>query len=107
VRQNGTHPEQAVPGDSDFGECLSAAMLSESSKDGGPLASVYADGLRAFLDVLTEQFSDRERAVAGLARFVGARVIARAVESADPELAREFASAVHPEQDQPPLQASS
>jgi TetR/AcrR family transcriptional repressor of nem operon len=107
VRQNGTEPVQAVPTDRDFGECLSAAMLSESSKDGGPLASVYADGLRAFLDVLSEQFGDRERAVAGLASFVGARVIARAVESTDPELAGEFASAVHPGQGQPPLQASS
>jgi hypothetical protein len=83
-------------------------MLSESSKSGGPLGSVYADGLRAFLDVLTEQYGDRQRAIAGLASFVGARVISRAVASADPDLAAEFSAALHPaEEDQPRLQASS
>jgi len=92
----------------DFGACLSAAMLSESSK-ADELASVYADGLREFLGVLTEQFGDRERAVTELARFVGARVIARAVESADQGLADEFDSVLHPPQSQglARLQASS
>ncbi|MBV9089030.1 MAG: TetR family transcriptional regulator [Mycobacteriaceae bacterium] len=94
--------------DPDFGECLSAAMLSESSKSDGRLGSVYADGVRQFLDVLTEQYGDRGRAVTGLAGFVGARVISSAVASADPALANEFSAALHPpEQDQPRLQASS
>lgn len=103
LRRNGT-PTQ----DPDFGECLSAAMLSESSKSDGALGSVYAEGLRQFLDVLTEQYGDRERAVAGLASFVGARVISSAVASADLELAGEFSAALHPpEENQPRLQASS
>jgi TetR/AcrR family transcriptional regulator, transcriptional repressor for nem operon len=92
----------------DFGACLSAAMLSESSK-ADELASVYADGLREFLALLTEQFDDRQRAVTELARFVGARVIARAVESADEQLAEEFSAMLHPPQSQglARLQASS
>jgi TetR/AcrR family transcriptional repressor of nem operon len=106
LRRNGSRPHVAE--DSDFGECLSAAMLSESSKVGGPLGSLYAEGLRAFLDVLSEQYADRGRAVAGLAGFVGARVISRAVASADPELADEFTAALYlPEAAQPRLQASS
>ncbi|HZA11777.1 TetR/AcrR family transcriptional regulator [Mycobacterium sp.] len=79
----------------DLGEWMSAAMLSESSKASG-LASVFADGLRAVLDVLTEQFGDRQGAATGLARCVGARVISRAVEKADPELADEFDTTLHP-----------
>ena len=103
LRRNGTPTH-----DPDLGECLSAAMLSESSKSDGPLGSVYADGVRQFLDVLSEQYGDRERAVAGLAGFVGARVISSAVAAADPELAGEFSVALHPpEEDQARLQASS
>jgi TetR/AcrR family transcriptional regulator, transcriptional repressor for nem operon len=90
-RHNGT--ARADDLDADFAQCLSAAMLSESSKTQG-LASIYADGLRAFLDVLTDQSGDRPHAVSGLARFVGALVISRAVESADQELADEFADAM-------------
>jgi TetR/AcrR family transcriptional regulator, transcriptional repressor for nem operon len=103
LRQDSTAHEEP-----DFGACLSAAMLSESSK-AEPLASVYADGLREFLALLTEQFDDRQRAVTELARFVGARVIARAVESADESLAEEFSSLLHPPQSQglARLQASS
>jgi TetR/AcrR family transcriptional regulator, transcriptional repressor for nem operon len=92
-----------------FGECLSAAMLSESSKIHG-LASVYADGLREVLDVLTDEFGNRESAATELARFVGARVISHAVESADRGLANEFGAELHPPSAvQPPerLQASS
>ena len=102
LRRNG-----APRNDRNFGECLSAAMLSESSKSDGALSSLYADGVREFLDVLTEQYGDRARAVAVLTSFVGARVIARAVEAADPELASEFAGAIHPPEDQPRLHASS
>jgi TetR/AcrR family transcriptional regulator, transcriptional repressor for nem operon len=79
--------------DNGVGECLSAAMLSASS-NARELASVYAGGLRGFLDVLTEQFGDREQAVTELSRFVGARVISRAVESADGALAAEFDAAL-------------
>lgn len=103
LRRNG-----APTHDPDFGECLSAAMLSESSKSDGALGSLYADGVREFLDVLAERYGDRSRAVAGLAGFVGARVISRAVASADPELANEFSSALHPpEEGQPRLHASN
>jgi TetR/AcrR family transcriptional regulator, transcriptional repressor for nem operon len=106
LRRNGSPPRGVD--DSHFGECLSAAMLSESSKSDGPLGSVYAEGLRAFLDVLAEQYGERDRAVAALARFVGARVISSAVASADPELAGEFAIALRPPEDaQLRLHASS
>jgi len=103
LRDDGEHRAQ----DDDFGQCLSAAMLSESSKSAGPLCTVYAQGVREFLDVLTEQFGDRERAVDALVSFVGARVISRAVESADERLAQEFDAVLHPPESQPRLQASS
>jgi TetR/AcrR family transcriptional regulator, transcriptional repressor for nem operon len=79
----------------DIGESLSAPMLSASSQT-SELASVYADGLRGLLDVLNELVGDREAAVDELCRFVGARVISRAVEPADRELADEFAAATRP-----------
>jgi TetR/AcrR family transcriptional repressor of nem operon len=103
LRQDSTAPQEP-----DFGACLSAAMLCESSK-ADELASVYSDGLREFIAILTEQFGDRGRAVTELTRFVGARVIARAVESADEELAGEFAAMLHPPESQglARLQASS
>ena len=85
----------------EIGECLSAAMLSASSQTNG-LASVYADGLRGLLEVLSEQLGDRDRAVLELSRFVGARVIARAIESTDEELAELFGAAMRtPRDDQP------
>ena len=92
LRRDGVTPGRLD--ESIFGECLSAAMLSESSKARG-LASVYADGLREFVEVMTQQIGDRQGAVAALARVVGTRVIARAIESADPDLAGEFADAMH------------
>ena len=94
--------------DSDFGEWTSAAMLSESAKANG-LASVFADGLREVLDVLTERSDDRQRAVSKLVCLVGARVLGRAVESADPELADEFVTDVDGTRGVQParLQASS
>jgi TetR/AcrR family transcriptional repressor of nem operon len=79
----------------DIGEPLSAAMLSASAQ-ASELASVYADGLRGFLDVLTELLGDREHAVTELCRYVGARVISRAVEPADRNLSDEFAAATRP-----------
>ena len=93
----------------DIGEPLSAAMLSASGQV-NDLSSVYADGLRGFLDVLTELLGDRELAVTELSRFVGARVISRAVEPSDRELADEFGAAARPPHEvQPPgrLRASS
>ena len=105
LRDDAAQPHRAQ--DDDFGECLSAAMLSESSKRSGPLSAVYAQGVHEFLDILTEQFGDRDRAVAALASFVGARVISRAVESADEDLAEEFDTALHPPESQPRLQASN
>jgi len=106
LRREGPGEQDAV--DSDFGQCLSAAMLSESSKNDGALGSVYAKGVRDFLEVLTEQCGSRDRAVAQLAHFVGGRVILRAVEASDAELANEFASGLHPpEECQPRLQATS
>ena len=82
----------------EIGECLSAAMLSASSQTSA-LASVYADGLRQFLNVLTERFGDRDQAITELCRLVGARVMSRAVEPADRELAKAFAAAMGPEGD--------
>ncbi|MCG5433028.1 TetR family transcriptional regulator [Mycobacterium sp. MYCO198283] len=93
VRRNGTDPERARPDSADFGECLNAAMLSESATKDGGLSEVYADGLRRFLDVLAERFGDRRRAADALARYVGTRVLWRAVESSDPALAGEFTAA--------------
>jgi TetR/AcrR family transcriptional regulator, transcriptional repressor for nem operon len=76
--------------DADFGACLSAAMLCESTKGNGGLSATYAKGINEFVDVLTGQYGDRDRAATVLACFVGARVISRAVELADRELADEF-----------------
>jgi TetR/AcrR family transcriptional regulator, transcriptional repressor for nem operon len=85
-------PPSAGQYNGEIGECLSAAMLSASSQTSG-LASVYADGLRRFLDILTDRFGDREEAITELCRLVGARVMSRAVERADRELAKSFAMA--------------
>ena len=76
--------------DADFGACLSAAMLCESAKGNGPLSATYAKGISEFIDVLTGQYGDRDRAAAALACLVGARVLSRAVELADRELADDF-----------------
>ena len=76
--------------DADFGACLSAAMLCESTKGNGRLPATYAKGVSEFLDVLTGQFGDRDRAATALACLVGARAISRAVEQADQELADDF-----------------
>jgi hypothetical protein len=76
--------------DGNFGACMSAAMLCESSKDNARLSSVYAKGIGEFLDILTEEYGDRDRAAAALSCFVGAWVMARAVQLADRELADQF-----------------
>ncbi|HXA10833.1 MAG TPA: TetR family transcriptional regulator [Mycobacterium sp.] len=76
--------------DADFGACVSAAMLCESAKGNGPLSATYAKGISEFVDVLTGQYGDRDRAATVLACLVGARVISRAVELADRELAHDF-----------------
>ena len=81
-------PENAQ--DADFGACLSAAMLCESAKGNGRLPATYAKGVSEFLDVLTGQFGDRDRAAVALACVVGARAISRAVEQADQALADGF-----------------
>ncbi|MDT5095287.1 MAG: TetR/AcrR family transcriptional regulator, transcriptional repressor for nem operon [Mycobacterium sp.] len=86
--------------DSGIGGCLSAAMLCESSKGDTHLTSLYAKGVSELLDVLSEQYGDRDRAVGVLACFVGARVISRAVDRADPELSEEFVAAVGVDSDQ-------
>ena len=93
--------------DADFGACLSAAMLCEPSKGNARLGSVYAKGVGEFLDVLARQYGDRDSAAAALSCFVGARVISRAVESADPELAERFGAVASPEETQAPVQCSS
>jgi TetR/AcrR family transcriptional repressor of nem operon len=85
-------PPSTGPHNGEIGECLSATMLSASSQTSA-LASVYADGLRRFLDVLTDRFGDREEAMTELCQLVGARVMSRAVEPADRELAKAFARA--------------
>ena len=88
-------------------ECLSAALLSESAKSGGRLGSVYADGVRSFLDVLSRRHGDRAAATSELACLVGARVLSSAVASADADLAREFTDAAPKTQERARLQASS
>lgn len=94
--------------DDDFGACLSAAMLSEASKGDNPrLSSIYGSGITEFLDVLTERHSDPQRAAAALSCFVGARVLARAVQQADGDLADQFQRVLEPQNVQLRLQASS
>jgi TetR/AcrR family transcriptional regulator, transcriptional repressor for nem operon len=83
--------------DADFGACLSAAMLCEPAKGNARLGSVYAKGVGEFLDVLAQQYGDRDRALGALSSFVGARVIARAVEAADPDLAEQFGAVSSPQ----------
>ncbi|MDT5012526.1 MAG: TetR/AcrR family transcriptional regulator, transcriptional repressor for nem operon [Mycobacterium sp.] len=86
--------------DSDFGACLSAALLSESSKGDTHLTALYAKGLSELLDVLSDQYGDRDRAAGVLARVVGARVMSRAVDRADPELSEQLRAAVSMNGDQ-------
>lgn len=82
-------PPQSGQG-ADFGACLSAAMLSEASKGNAGLSAIFAKGINEFLDVLSDHYHDRDRAAASLACLVGARVISRAVEQADQEVADQF-----------------
>lgn len=82
--------------DADFGACLSAAMLCESSKGNAGLSAISAKGVSEFLDVLTRHHGDRDRAAAALAGLVGASVISRAVEPADRELAEQFGAVTYP-----------
>jgi TetR/AcrR family transcriptional regulator, transcriptional repressor for nem operon len=86
--RSGALPQRAQ--DADFGACLSAAMLCESAKGGGRLGATYAKGISEFVDVLTDQYGDRDRAATALACLIGARAISRAVELGDRELADAF-----------------
>jgi TetR/AcrR family transcriptional repressor of nem operon len=103
--REGNRPQHA--GGADFGACLSATMLSESSKGNAGLSAISAKGISEFLDILTGHYGDRNRAAAALAGLVGARVISRAVELADRELADQFGAIAYPPEDQPRFHASS
>lgn len=103
--RDGKPPRRAH--DADFGACLSAAMLCESSKGNARLSAISAKGISEFLDVLTSEYGDRERAAAALAGLAGARIISSAVGLADQELADQFAAAAYPPDDQPRVHASS
>jgi TetR/AcrR family transcriptional repressor of nem operon len=93
--------------EADFGACLSAAMLCESSKGNSRMATLYAKGVSELLDVLGDKYGDDERAAAALSCFVGARVISRAVERADRDLSDRFSGVLEPYGDQSRVQASS
>ena len=94
--------------DDSFAACLSAAMLSEASKSGNArLASVYGQGIAEILDVLAERHGDSDRAAAALSCFVGARVLARALQRAEHDLADQFERVLYPPDPQLRLQASS
>jgi len=92
--------------DEDFGECLSAAMLCESAKGDSRLGAIFASGLRDLLDILEDRHGDSSSAVSALSCFVGARVLLRAAQPADRELAEQFETMLYPE-NQPRLHASS
>ena len=47
--------------DVDFGACLSAAMLCESSKGNARLSAISAKGISEFLDILARHYGDRAR----------------------------------------------
>jgi TetR/AcrR family transcriptional regulator, transcriptional repressor for nem operon len=93
--------------DADFAACLSAAMLNKSSKGNERLSAISAKAINEFLDVLTDQYRDQDRAAAALAGLVGARVISRAVELADRELADRFGAIAYLPNDQLRFHASS
>jgi len=94
--------------DDSYGACLSAAMLSEASKGANPqLGSVYGKGITELLGALTARHGDSERAAAALSCFVGARVLARAVQRGDRDLADQFERVLYPQTTQLRLQASS
>ncbi|MFZ0832995.1 MAG: TetR family transcriptional regulator [Mycobacterium sp.] len=94
--------------DEGFAACLSAAMLSEASKGDKPrLGAVYATGIRDILDVLAERHGDIERAAAALSCFVGARVLARALQPAGGDIAGHLERVLYPQDSQLRLQASS
>jgi TetR/AcrR family transcriptional repressor of nem operon len=93
--------------DADFGGCLSAAMLCESSKGNAGLSAISAKGVSEFLEVFTSHYGDRDRAAAALAGLVGARVISRAVGLADRELADQFGGIGYAPDGQPRFHVSS
>ena len=91
----------------DFGPCLSAAMLGEVSKGNPKLGTIYAKGLSDLLEVLVERHGDLDRAASALSCFIGARVLARAIQHGDRELAEQFETVLHPQNLQARLHASS
>lgn len=93
--------------DTDFGACLSAAMLCESAKGNARLSAISAKGINEFLDALTSHHGDRKSAAAALAGLVGACVISRAVEAADRALADQFGAIAYGPQRQAPVNANS
>jgi hypothetical protein len=82
-------------------------MLCEPAKGNARLGSIYAKGVSEFLDVLSKHYGDQDSAAAALSCFVGARVISRAVEAANPELAEQFGAVLSPGETQPRVHSSN
>lgn len=77
------------------GGCPVAALGGDMARQSSPeVRAAFAEGLRRFIDAGAEGGGDRRGAIEALAKLVGALVMARAVEGADPALADEIAAAV-------------
>jgi TetR/AcrR family transcriptional regulator, transcriptional repressor for nem operon len=87
--------------DEPAGGCALSALGTDAARGNAALRGVFAGGLRAFLDILTDALpgfskpARRRKAVAAMATMVGAVTLARAVD--DPALSEEILDAARQE----------
>jgi TetR/AcrR family transcriptional regulator, transcriptional repressor for nem operon len=87
--------------DEPAGGCALSALGTDAARSSPALRGVFAEGLRAFLDILTGALpgfskpAKRRKAVAAMATMVGAVTLARAVD--DPALSEEILDAARQE----------
>src|SRR5579862_7253195 len=73
--------------------CPMAAFAGEMPRQPAPVASAYAEGLRAYLDAFTAAGGDawtRQEALARFSALAGALILARSVAATDPKLSDEL-----------------
>jgi TetR/AcrR family transcriptional repressor of nem operon len=85
--------------DTSTGGCPAVALPVDAARNGTDVQTVFADGIEAYLDILTAQMSGskqgaRQQAIALLSGMVGAVLLSRAVKSAEPKLSNELLNAV-------------
>jgi TetR/AcrR family transcriptional repressor of nem operon len=73
--------------------CPIAALGADTAREKVEAQQAFAHGLKDVLHAAVTSLGDRAEAIAALATLVGAMVMARAVNGADPDLASEILKA--------------